>query len=85
MAFDEFVERYGPPEWPGDPEVSVFPGGETIAGLRKRVGAALEDVTDRYPGRVIAVGTHGGVVDAAMRHAVVAPSVSSTCGRRTPR
>jgi probable phosphoglycerate mutase len=75
MSFDEFVERFGAPDWPGDPQVSVFPGGETIAGLRQRVADALEDVTERYPGRVIAIGTHGGVVDAAIRHATSAPVV----------
>lgn len=77
LSFDAFVERYGRPEWPGDPEVSAFPGGETIARLRRRVADALEEVTDRYPGRVIAIGTHGGVVDAAVRHATAAPVVGA--------
>lgn len=73
LSFDEFVARHGRPEWPGDPSRSVFPGGESIAALRERVAAAIDDVIALYPGRVVAVGTHGGVVDAAVRHATGAP------------
>jgi broad specificity phosphatase PhoE len=73
MTFDQFVARYGRPDWPGNPERSLFPGGESLAELHTRVVAALERVVADHPGRVIAVGTHGGVVDAAMRHALRAP------------
>lgn len=73
LSFDEFVRRYGRPEWPGDPTVAVFPGGETIADLYTRVASTLTRLVAEYPGRVIVVGTHGGVVDAAIRRAVGSP------------
>ena len=30
MTFDTYVERFGTPDWT-DPDVDVFPGGETVA------------------------------------------------------
>lgn len=73
-SFDEFVAKYGALEWPPDPDVSAFPAGETVNELRVRVAATLERVAAEHPGRVIAVGTHGGVVDQVLRHVTDTPA-----------
>jgi broad specificity phosphatase PhoE len=67
MTFTEFVERYGHPEWHGDPHAEVFPGGETIATFHHRVGAAAARALDEHRGGTIVVSCHGGVVDAVFR------------------
>jgi len=74
-SFDRYVAEYGPPVWPPDPEVSMFPDGETVSGLRRRVVAALDRAVTEFPGRVIAVATHGGVVDQVVRHITGSPVV----------
>lgn len=67
LAFDDFVERFGMPDWEGDPHAVTFPGGETVADLHHRVGAAVSRLVDAHPGDIIVVSCHGGVVDAAFR------------------
>lgn len=67
MTFDGYVERFGTPNW-NDPDLDVFPGGETIAAFHERVGSALARVFEEHRGTSIVVACHGGVVDAAFRH-----------------
>lgn len=74
LTFDRFLEQYGVPDWEGDPYGITFPGGETLAELHFRVGAALERIVSRHRGESIVVCCHGGVVNAAMRHALRAPT-----------
>jgi probable phosphoglycerate mutase len=73
MAFEAFVEHYGTPDFLGDPAVPIFPGGESVTALSERVAAAMDDVVAAHPGEIVVVCTHGGVVEAAMRHVVGAP------------
>lgn len=47
----------------------VIPGGESGAQLIGRALAALEDIVRRHGGETVAVVAHGGVLDAAYRHA----------------
>jgi probable phosphoglycerate mutase len=68
MTFDEYVERFGTPNWSGDPHVEIFPGGETTHEFHRRVQAALDEVLTRFRGGSIVVSCHGGVIDAAFRH-----------------
>lgn len=77
MTFDAYVERFGTPEWHGDPHAEVFPGGETTAEFHLRVGAAVSRMIDRYAGRTTVVVCHGGVVDAVMRQVLRAPVTGS--------
>jgi len=67
MTFDQYVERFGTPDWNGDPHQVVFPGGETTAEFHLRVGAAVARTVQAHPGRTIVVACHGGVVDAVFR------------------
>jgi broad specificity phosphatase PhoE len=59
--------------WMTDPDARPH-GGETLAELLERVGDWLDEQA-RLRGRAIAV-THGGVVKAAVVHALAAPPVA---------
>ena len=75
MTFAAYVERYGQPDWGGDPHVDIFPGGETTARFHLRVGEALSRTLAEHAGRTVVLSCHGGVVDAAFRHLLrTAPS-----------
>jgi probable phosphoglycerate mutase len=73
LTFSEIVERFGTPDWEGDPEVPFIPGGESGAEMTRRVIAAVDRVVAQRPGRSIVVCTHGGAIDVAVRHALGAP------------
>ncbi|MEX2626685.1 MAG: histidine phosphatase family protein [Ilumatobacteraceae bacterium] len=70
LTFDEFVDRYGMPDWESEPFGTTFPGGETLAAFQHRVGATLHDVLERHAGATIVVVCHGGVIDAILRTAL---------------
>ena len=76
MTFEQYVERFGTPDWT-DPNVEVFPGGETIAAFHGRVGAALASTLEVHRGKSIVVACHGGVVDATFRHLLRTASTGS--------
>ena len=68
LTFDEFVDRYGDPNWgAGDPYVVGFPGGETIADFRHRAATAFHRLAAAYDGATIVVVCHAGVIDVALR------------------
>ena len=77
LTFQEFVDRYGMPDWHGDPHGVRFPDGETLATFHHRVGEAVSDVVSSNPGGLIVVACHGGVVDAAFRHLLRLPQVGA--------
>lgn len=70
-TLDEIAQR-----WPNelaawrerDPQWSI-PAGESAAQFIERVLAALDDITHRHAGGIVAVVAHGGVLDVAYRHA----------------
>lgn len=68
MSFVQYVERFGQPDWSGDPHVDIFPGGETTARFHLRVGETLSRTLAANAGRTVVVSCHGGVIDAAFRH-----------------
>lgn len=76
MTFESYVERFGTPDWT-DPDVEVFPGGETVAAFHRRVGAALASTLEVHRGKSIVVACHGGVVDATFRHLLRTASTGS--------
>ncbi|MGB3736931.1 MAG: histidine phosphatase family protein [Ilumatobacter sp.] len=67
MSFEAYVERYGTPNWSGDPDVEIFPGGETVRRFHERVLRGLTTLLEEFAGRHVVVVCHGGVVDAAFR------------------
>jgi probable phosphoglycerate mutase len=74
MAMSDFVAAHGTESWEEDPFGVTFPGGETLALFHYRVGAAIRSLTDAHRGATILVVCHGGVIDAAIRLALRAPS-----------
>jgi probable phosphoglycerate mutase len=75
LTFGAFVERYGMPDWEGDPHAVTFPGGETVAEFQLRVGATVSRVVHEHAGGAIVVACHGGVVDAAFRALLRLPAL----------
>jgi 2,3-bisphosphoglycerate-dependent phosphoglycerate mutase len=67
MTYDDLLARFSPDWTTEDPNGVIYPGGETVAGLHARVTAALDSVIAAHPGELVAICTHGGVVDVAMR------------------
>lgn len=79
MAFPEIRQRH-PDEYAQfasrRPEY-VIPSGESMTQCHDRVIAGLQAIADRYPGRKLAIVTHGGPLSAAFRHTMGLP-VNST-------
>lgn len=73
MTFDDFVDRYGMPDWESDPHAVTFPGGETIAEFDLRVGATFSRTVREHRGGTVVIVCHGGVVDGIVRTALRAP------------
>ena len=73
VTFDDFLERYGMPDWESDPYAQTFPGGETIAEFDVRVGAAFSELRRRHAGGTLVIVCHGGVIDGLLRLALRAP------------
>ena len=55
MGFADYVERYGTPDWNGDPHTQLFPGGETTAEFHLRIGAALSRLVRESVGKTVVV------------------------------
>ena len=70
MTFQDFVDRFGMPDWESDPYAVTFPGGETIAEFDLRVGTAFSRTLHEYAGGTLVIVCHGGVVDRLMRTAL---------------
>jgi 2,3-bisphosphoglycerate-dependent phosphoglycerate mutase len=74
VSFRDYVDRFGTPDWSGDPHVEVFPGGETVAQFHLRVGAALSKLLVERAGSTVLLVCHGGVIDAVFRQLLRLPS-----------
>ncbi len=44
------------------------PGGETLVELKERALKAINEIKIRYPGQIVAVFTHGGLIRALLLH-----------------
>jgi len=73
LPFTEFVERYGMPDWDGDPYDVLYPGGETKAEFADRITSTLKHTMADHSGCTVVVACHGGTVDVMMRIALHAP------------
>jgi 2,3-bisphosphoglycerate-dependent phosphoglycerate mutase len=74
LSFDAYVERYGMPDWNGDPHIEIFPGGETTAEFHLRVGASITRLVRARENSSIVIVCHGGVIDAVFRQLTRSPS-----------
>jgi broad specificity phosphatase PhoE len=72
LTYDEAAARH--PElyraWMTRPTTVAFPGGESFAVMRRRVGGALDELRRRHRDQTIAVVAHGGVVRVALADAL---------------
>jgi 2,3-bisphosphoglycerate-dependent phosphoglycerate mutase len=67
LTWLELAARYGRSSTPGDePDLPLSPGGESWIGFVDRAAAALVDLAARYPGELVVVVAHGGVIDSSM-------------------
>jgi probable phosphoglycerate mutase len=73
MTYEDLIARHDPDWSLDDPDGVIYPGGETVAGLHRRVAAGLESVATANRGGLAVISTHGGVVDVAMRVALNLP------------
>jgi probable phosphoglycerate mutase len=73
MTFVDYVDRFGTPDWDGDPHVEMFVGGETTAEFHLRVGATVSRVLREHEGSSVMVCCHGGVIDATFRQLLRTP------------
>ena len=74
-TYDE-IERDQPDffrRWMETPTLVRFPGGESYAELRERVGAAVRDAIAVNTDRTVALVSHGGVIRAALAVALGLP------------
>jgi len=73
LKFDDFVAKYGRPDFAGDPHAVMFPGGETLAQFHERVVAAFRELERDYRGKTVMVTCHGGTIDGLLRHCLQTP------------
>lgn len=73
LTFDDFVARYGRPDFGGDPHAVIFPGGETLAQFHARIISALRDLERDYKGKTVLVACHGGTIEGLLRHCLQTP------------
>ena len=67
LTWSEYEARYRRSSLPGeDPETPLSPGGESWLEFVARASAALLELAGAYPGRLVVVVAHGGVVDSSM-------------------
>lgn len=67
LAWAEFVERFGTPDWDLDPNQITAPGGESLLDFFERCRGAIERLVARHPGELVVIVAHGGVIEQAMK------------------
>jgi broad specificity phosphatase PhoE len=71
LTLAEAVERYpGESRWMAAPAGALFPGGESVAGLRARAVGAARSIADRHEGETAAVFSHAVVIRAILADAL---------------
>ena len=66
LSWVEYERRYLRRSLPGmDPDLPLSPGGESWFELLDRAASALIDLACRYPGELVVVVTHGGVIGSS--------------------
>jgi probable phosphoglycerate mutase len=67
MSWDEFVERFGAPDWDADPAAPLAPGGESWTGFYERCVRVLDALAAAHRGERVVVVAHGGVIEQALK------------------
>ena len=66
LIWEDYVERYGAPDWDADPSVPIAPGGESWVSFVDRVGSSLDDIVARFPGGRVVIATHAGFIESSL-------------------
>jgi broad specificity phosphatase PhoE len=74
LSVETVIERY-PVEsaWMHAPAAAVFPGGESVAGVRERVVAAATSIAQRHTGESVVVFGHAVTTRAILADALAMP------------
>jgi len=67
LAWAEYVERYGAPDWDLEPDALTAPGGESLLGFHERCREAIERTVAAHPKELVVIVCHGGVIEQAMK------------------
>lgn len=67
LGWEEYVARYGAPDWGADPTTPMSPGGESWTGFYERATAAMAALVERHRGQRVLLVVHGGVIEQAMK------------------
>lgn len=76
-SYQDYTDRFGMPEWDGDPHYEMFIGGETTAEFQLRVGSSISRLIRDHGGSTVVISCHAGVIDAAFRRFLNAPPTGS--------
>ncbi len=70
VSFDEIARRFPADRalWKTSIGLACPTGGESVAALGVRVGAALDEIAARHPGETVLIGTHATPVRSTMAH-----------------
>lgn len=66
LGWEEFVSKYGEPDFDVDPSVELSPGGESWTSFVGRASRALAELVERHRGELIVVVCHAGVIEASI-------------------
>ena len=67
LAWSEYVERYGAPDWDLDPDAITAPGGESLLGFYARCKGAIERLVTQHSNELVILVVHGGFIEQAMK------------------
>lgn len=66
LTWDEFVARYGAPDFDAQPDLPLCPNGESWTGFVERASASLRTIALRHQGEIVVVVCHAGVIEASL-------------------
>lgn len=75
MLTSDAWDRFGKPDFDGQPLRPIAPGGEGWGQFMLRVGSALSRITRTYAGKTIVIVCHGGVIDGSFIYFMQTPSL----------
>jgi len=79
LFWNELQGRYGRSSKPGDdPDLPLSPGGETWIEFLDRAAQGLLGLARQYPGELVVVVAHGGIIDASLIRFLGLPEHGST-------
>jgi broad specificity phosphatase PhoE len=66
LTWDEFVAKYGAPDFDAQPDLPLCPNGESWTEFVERASESLRTIAQNHPGQLVVVVCHAGVVEASL-------------------